>query len=96
MTKEAVEEFLTAHGCTKDKWGHYHSKGGKRYTVSTHSVKCCVKGTDTGWIRVRSAYLRDCSLTLEGKLSGLSFYGCNSKAPIAQESVQTINERVLV
>ena len=82
MTKEQAEQFFTRHNWTRDKWGHFHkTQPHYRATVTTHSIKIEVKAGCAGWVRIKSGYLRDITLTPDDKLSGLSIRGCSGQIP---------------
>jgi len=82
MTKEQAEQFFTRHNWTRDKWGHFHkTQPHYRATVTTHSIKIEVKAGCAGWVRIKSGYLRDVTITPDDKLSGLSVRGCSGQIP---------------
>lgn len=82
MTKEQAEQFFERHNWKRDQWGHFHKiQPHYRATVTSHSVKIEVKAGTAGWVRIRSGYLRDITLTPDDKLSGLSVRGCIGQIP---------------
>lgn len=70
MTRQEFEVWATAHGWTKDQWGHYH-KGDRRFKLSKVAVRLEVKAGSAGWVRLRSGYLSRLCITESGKLRGL-------------------------
>lgn len=80
MTREKLTEWLLSRGWTRDRFGHFH-KGGYRMTLTSHAIRLEVK-SNSRWIRIRSAYLRDVSLTDDNTLSGLTAKGCIPKGRI--------------
>lgn len=84
LTKEQFETWAVGHGYTKDRHGHFQklAENGKkyRYKIQAHSVRFEVQvlheagpysPASKSWVRMRSAYFKDLSLTEDGKLKGL-------------------------
>lgn len=69
-----VRQWAATHGWQEDRWQHWR-KGEYRLRISTHAVRYEVK-SGAGWVRLRSAYLRDITITPDGKLAGLTRAGC--------------------
>jgi hypothetical protein len=81
MTRDELITWALANGWKQDRFGHLEKeeheglrrgalwarlKLGKlavRYEVHSHA----------GWVRVRSAYYKDLSITADGKLAGMKF-----------------------
>jgi hypothetical protein len=70
MTRQEFEQWASAHGWTKDQWGHYH-KGDKRLKLSSVAARLEVKAGTAGWVRLRSGYYSRLSISETGKLAGL-------------------------
>ena len=80
ITKEQLEQWTVGKGYVKDKWGHFqkvHEGKAYRLKVSNIAVRQEVKvGYDGGgsdWVRIRSGYFKDLSITPDGRLAGLRF-----------------------
>ena len=72
MTCQEFEAWATAHGWTKDQWGHYH-KGDRRFKLSKVAVRLEAKAGSAGWVRLRSGYFSKLRITEAGKLAGLAY-----------------------
>lgn len=72
MTRHEFEAWASAHGWTKDQWGHYH-KGDRRFKLSTVAVRLEVKAGSAGWVRLRSGYFSKLHITEAGKLAGMTY-----------------------
>ncbi len=72
MTRQNFEAWATAHGWTKDQWGHYH-KGDRRFKLSKVAVRLEAKAGSAGWVRLRSGYYFKLHVTGDGKLAGLRY-----------------------
>ena len=72
MTCQEFEQWATAHGWTRDQWGHYQ-KGDRRFKVSKVAVRLEAKAGSAGWVRLRSGYFSHLSITEAGKLAGLKY-----------------------
>jgi len=70
MTRQKFEAWATAHGWTKDQWGHYH-KGDRRFKLSKVAVRLEAKAGSAGWVRLCSGYFSKLRITEAGKLAGL-------------------------
>jgi hypothetical protein len=71
MTRQAFEQWATAHGWVKDRWGHYR-QGDRRFKVSSVGVRLEAKAGAAGWVRLRSGYFSRLAVTEAGTLSGLA------------------------
>ncbi len=83
MTKEQFITWAISKGWNLDKFGHLQKKVGDkeyRFKISNISVRYEVKvhfegGTYSGpkaeWMRLRSGYFKNLTITDEGKLMGL-------------------------
>ena len=73
--KQKVAEFLKAHGCKVDRWGHYTKtrKNDKkyRYKFNKNTLRYEVK-LPHGWMRLYSGYWKNIRFNEEGKISGMS------------------------
>lgn len=79
MTKEQFYEWAKSNGWEQDRFGHCH-KGDYRFKVQKTSVRL-EKGyrtegsqyspSEKRWIKVRGAYLKDLSVSPDGKLVGM-------------------------
>jgi hypothetical protein len=72
MTRKEFELWATAHGWTKDQWGHYH-KGDRRFKLSKTAVRLEAKAGSAGWVRLRSGYFSRLRITDTVKLAGLTY-----------------------
>ena len=91
MTRDELILWLQRHGWKRDRWGHWQKiqqhrlvGGGLgertyRIKITKVSIRYEVKSIH-GWVRLRSAYLRDAGITAEDKLGGLTFAGCTPNA----------------
>ncbi len=82
LTKTEFIKWAESKGWQKDRFGHYQkSMQGKdyRFKVSKVAVRYEVKvnhkaseysNSSNEWMRVRSGYFKDLSITTEGKLLG--------------------------
>lgn len=76
MTRDDLEVWLKKRGYEKDRWGHYQktrADGTKiRMRLSKIAVRHEVKSPGFGqWVRTRSGYFKNLSLSDEGKLQGM-------------------------
>ena len=77
MTKGELGTFLKSHGYHQDKYGHWQKEsGGKvyRYKISGISARKEFKADICGkneWLRIASGYLKNMSVSSDGKLKGL-------------------------
>ena len=78
MTKQEFIKWAKARSWVVDKWGHLQKQvDDKRYRfrVSKISVRYELKMDrdfqSLEWLRLRSGYFKDLSITPDGKLSGL-------------------------
>lgn len=76
VTREQFVEWAILNGWKLDRYGHFQKvehEGLRQYRLklSRIAVRYEVK-SHAGWVRVRSAYFKDLSITPEGKLLGLS------------------------
>jgi len=72
MTRQEFEAWATAHGWTKDQWGHYH-KGDRRIKLSKVAVRLEATAGSAGWVGLRSGYFSRLRITDTGKLAGLTY-----------------------
>lgn len=80
MTRVEVETFLRAHGWdSKPIYPHIFYKrdgaGEVRYKLTDLGVRRESRIPSGEWIRIRSAYYKNLSVTLDDKLAGMSFRG---------------------
>ena len=82
MTREAFISWATARGWKQDRFGHLQRSigpdpgaGQYRMKLSRLAARYETK-SEYGWVRLRSAYYKDLSLTADGKLAGMSSAGC--------------------
>lgn len=83
MTREQFEQWATAQGYKADAWGNLKKQFGDklfRFKVGKLSVRYEVQTTieatqyskaEKMWVRLKSGYLKDLSITEENKLRGL-------------------------
>lgn len=76
MTKVELESWLVNQGYTRDKFGHYQKTGlfTYRFKLQDISVRYERKAQivdHNEWLRIRSGYYKDLSITADGKLAGL-------------------------
>lgn len=83
MKYQEVYDWAIRHGYSKDRYGHLtkaipEENKTYRLRLSKCSVRKEVKtiGSKFGWVRLRSGYLRDCSLNDKDQLSGMTMNGC--------------------
>lgn len=76
MTQDEIRAWLVRHGWVLDRFGHYR-RAEYRYKVNTHSARY-EKKTSVGWVRIRSAYLKNLKLVDGDKLAGMSVWGCGA------------------
>jgi hypothetical protein len=77
MTREELIHWATRNGWRLDRFGHLKKvehDGLRQYRIkwSRIAARFEVK-TVHGWVRVRSGYLKDLSITADGNLAGLKF-----------------------
>ena len=77
MTREELITWATTNGWNLDRFGHLQKEeheGLRRYRLklSRIAVRYEVK-SHAGWVRVRSAYYNNLSITADGKLAGMKF-----------------------
>ena len=68
-----IVNWLDANGWKGNRFGHYQKEmNGNTYRMKVQqtSLRYEVK-SGTGWVRLRSGYFKDLSITSDGKLSGL-------------------------
>lgn len=73
LTKQQIIDWATSKDWKLDKWGHLQKEvNGAMYRLklSDIAVRNEVK-TPSGWQRLWSGYLKDLSISTEGKLVGL-------------------------
>ena len=85
MTKDQFTQWAISKGWQFDKYGHlqrqHESRGVMetyRYKLNAYSVRREVKsviGDRNEWIRLKSAYYKNLSITPEGKISGFRIGG---------------------
>jgi hypothetical protein len=84
MTRADLEAWLTERGWTKDKFGHFRrraevhpAQNGDEYRYKLgrlavrREVRCKHNDGSKSWVRLRSGYYKDISITPEGKLKGM-------------------------
>ena len=85
MTKDQFIQWAVGKGWELDKYGHlqrqHESRGVMetyRYKLNAYSVRREVRSSIGGkneWVRLKSAYYKNLSVTLEGKISGFRIRG---------------------
>jgi hypothetical protein len=77
MTREELITWATANGWELDRFGHLHKveqEGLRHYRLKLSRIAARFETkTAQGWVRVRSAYYKDLSITADGKLAGMKF-----------------------
>lgn len=75
---EDLDRVLTKDGWNLDKYGNYIlESNGKKYRMKIQStsvryeVQCVHSDNSKSWVRLRGAYIKDLSITEEGKIKGL-------------------------
>ena len=75
---EDLDKILTKSGWKLDRYGNYilESKGEKyrmkmQKTSVRYEVQCVHSDNSKSWVRLRGAYIKDLSITEEGKIKGL-------------------------
>jgi len=83
LTKEDIIEWATKQGWVLDKYRNLQkevgdreyrlklSKNSVRYEVKVHHSGDTYSKPSSEWIRLRSAYYKDLSITEDGKLGGM-------------------------
>ena len=77
MTRQKLENWLTNRGYVKDQFGHYHKTlNGKNYRFkmqdnSTRYERQVRIVDNNKWLRIKSGYYKNLSITSEDKLAGL-------------------------
>jgi hypothetical protein len=83
ITKDQFIQLAESKGWTKDKFGHLQKSTNikdYRFKISSISVRYEVKvhhnateysKANNEWVRIRSGYYKDLSITSDGKLAGL-------------------------
>lgn len=77
ITREQLTEWAIQNGWELDRFGHLQKvehEGLRHYRLklSRIAVRSEVK-SHAGWVRVRSGYFKDLTITAGGKLAGLKF-----------------------
>lgn len=85
MTRSDLIIWIEAHGWKQDRWGHWR-KGDYRMRISSHAARLEVQteplpGVARRWVRLKSGYLLDISVTDNDKLAGMTNYGCAGAIP---------------
>lgn len=79
MTPKEIEAWLLRHDYqNRPQWPHiWYSlkRADSRYKLTTHGVRWEQRLGDGSWMRMRSGYYKNLSLTAEDKLSGMSSKG---------------------
>jgi len=77
ITREQLVEWAQAHGWRLDRFGHLQKvehDGVRHYRIKLSRIAARFEvKTAHGWVRVRSGYLKDLSITADGKLAGMKF-----------------------
>jgi hypothetical protein len=75
MTRDELIQWATRNGWKLDRWGHLQKvehEGLRRYRIKLSRIAARFEvKTVHGWVRVRSGYLKDLSITADGKLAGM-------------------------
>ena len=77
VTREQLIEWATANGWELDRFGHLEKvehEGLRHYRLKLSRIAARFETkTAHGWVRVRSGYYKDLSITADGKLAGMKF-----------------------
>ena len=77
ITRDQLIEWAKANGWELDRFGHLQKvehEGLRHYQLklSRIAVRYEIK-SHAGWVRVRSGYLKNLTITADGKLAGMKF-----------------------
>ena len=76
ITREQLIEWAITNGWKLDRHGHLQKsehEGLRRYRLKLSRIAVRYEiHTHAGWVRVRSGYFKDLSITAGGKLAGLT------------------------
>jgi len=77
ISREELIAWAARKGWNLDSFGHLHKvehEGLRHYRLklSRISARYEIK-TNFGWVRVRSGYFKDLTITADGKLAGMKF-----------------------
>jgi hypothetical protein len=76
MTREELRLWFALHGWQRDAWGHYKKEMSSgtvyRMKFSKRVLRYERRRSDGVWMKVRSGYYSNLSLTDEGKLAGMA------------------------
>lgn len=75
MTRDELIQWATRNGWELDRWGHLQKtehNGLRHYRIKLSRIDARFEVKSAhGWVRVRSGYLKDLSITADGKLAGM-------------------------
>ena len=74
MTKDELIAWARANGWTEDRFGHLQkTNGASRYRLKLSSIAARYEvKTSAGWLRLRSGYYKNLTITADGKLGGMT------------------------
>jgi hypothetical protein len=74
MTKDELIAWATANGWKPDRFGHLQKANGTgRYRLKLSRIAARYEAkTSAGWVRIRSGYFKDLTITADGKLAGMT------------------------
>ncbi len=80
MTRQELIQWAVGRGWTMDRWGHLQKQEGsdtgqpKKYRLKLSRIAVRYEvHTSAGWVRLRSGYLSNISITPDGKLKGMKY-----------------------
>ena len=73
MNKQHLIGWMAFNGWTIDRFGHYKKEiNGNKYRMKVQATSLRYEvNSGTGWVRLRSGYFKDLSISPDGKLCGL-------------------------
>ena len=74
MTKDELIAWAKSNGWTEDRFGHLQKANGtSRYRLKLSSIAARSEiKTSYGWVRLRSGYYKNLTITADGKLGGMT------------------------
>ena len=69
-----IESWATQQGYVKDRFGNLKKEeGGRQYRlkIQAMSIRYEVRTESGDWVRIRGGYLKDITITPEGKIAGM-------------------------
>ncbi|HYL35768.1 MAG TPA: hypothetical protein VEV17_07645 [Bryobacteraceae bacterium] len=75
VTRQLLIQWATAQGWALDRFGHLHKvehEGLRHYRLKLSRIAAGFETqTPHGWVRVRSGYYKNLSITADGKIVGM-------------------------